>query len=113
MATMNVSLPDALRDFIDAKVATGNYATTSDYVRSLVRRDRISDLYEKILHAAIEKGLRSGVDPRSSEQIFADIVSGRSKARGPADPMVTGELVWPNDDEHWDMEKVWPGTRRR
>ena len=108
---MNISLPAALQDFVEAKVATGNYASVSDYVRRLVRRDRIADLYDKMLHAAIEEGLNSPVDPRTPEEIFADIRSGRSKARGPADPMVTGEFVWPEDDEHWDMDKVWPGTR--
>jgi antitoxin ParD1/3/4 len=40
MGTMNVSLPDALRSFVDDQVASGTYGTSSEYVRDLIRRDR-------------------------------------------------------------------------
>jgi antitoxin ParD1/3/4 len=40
MGTMNVSLPDALKAFVDEQVAEGGYGTTSEYVRELIRRDR-------------------------------------------------------------------------
>ena len=35
MQTMNVSLPDAMKHFIDAQVAAGGYSSTSEYVRAL------------------------------------------------------------------------------
>jgi antitoxin ParD1/3/4 len=38
MATMNISLPDELRDFVDRQVAAG-YSTSSEYVRELLRRE--------------------------------------------------------------------------
>ena len=34
MATMNMSLPDQLKDFVDEEVREGGYASTSDYARS-------------------------------------------------------------------------------
>ena len=40
MQTMNVSLPDAMKHFIDAQVATGGYSSTSEYVRALVRDEQ-------------------------------------------------------------------------
>ena len=40
MSTMNVSLPDELKSFVDARVDTGGYGSTSEYVRDLVRRDQ-------------------------------------------------------------------------
>ena len=40
MATMNVSLPEPLKDWIEAQVKTGRYANVSDYVRDLIRRDQ-------------------------------------------------------------------------
>lgn len=40
MATMNVSLPETLKDFVDRKVAEANYGTASEYVRELIRRDQ-------------------------------------------------------------------------
>lgn len=40
MATMTVSLPDAMKDWIEAQIRRGEYASASDYVRDLIRRDR-------------------------------------------------------------------------
>jgi len=40
MGTMNVSLPDSLRVFVDEQVVAGGYSTTSEYVRELLRRER-------------------------------------------------------------------------
>lgn len=37
MATMNVSLPDKMREWIDVQVASGRYANASDLVRDLIR----------------------------------------------------------------------------
>ena len=40
MGTMNISLPDTLRDFVDGQVTQGGYGTSSEYVRELIRRDQ-------------------------------------------------------------------------
>lgn len=40
MATMNVSLPAALKSFVDEQVADRGYDSCSAYVRELIRRDR-------------------------------------------------------------------------
>ena len=40
MTTMNISLPDALKAFVDQQVATAGYGTSSEYVRELIRRDQ-------------------------------------------------------------------------
>jgi antitoxin ParD1/3/4 len=37
---MNVSLPDELKDFVEAQVADKGYGTSSEYVRELIRKDR-------------------------------------------------------------------------
>jgi antitoxin ParD1/3/4 len=39
MGTMNISLPDELRDFIEEQVKRG-YGTSSEYVRELIRKDQ-------------------------------------------------------------------------
>jgi antitoxin ParD1/3/4 len=38
MAQMNISIPEALKSWAEARVAEGRYSSTSDYVRDLVRR---------------------------------------------------------------------------
>ena len=40
MTTMNVSLPDGLKSFVDEQVATRGYSTSSEYVRELIRKDQ-------------------------------------------------------------------------
>lgn len=40
MSTMNISLPEALRAFVDEQVAEHGYGTSSEYVRSLIRREQ-------------------------------------------------------------------------
>jgi antitoxin ParD1/3/4 len=40
MSTMNISLPDALRSFVDEQVASRGYSTSSEYVRELIRKDQ-------------------------------------------------------------------------
>lgn len=39
MSTMNISLPDSLKVFVDEQVARHGYGSTSEYVRELIRRD--------------------------------------------------------------------------
>lgn len=56
MATMNISLPDELRAFADEQVASHLFASSSEYVRELIRRDRDNTR----LREAVLEGIRSG-----------------------------------------------------
>jgi antitoxin ParD1/3/4 len=40
MSTMNISLPDSLKEFVEEQVAEKGYGTSSEYVRELIRRDQ-------------------------------------------------------------------------
>ncbi|MBT8488552.1 MAG: type II toxin-antitoxin system ParD family antitoxin [Gemmatimonadetes bacterium] len=40
MVTMNVSLPESLKEFVESQVAERGYGTTSEFVRELLRRER-------------------------------------------------------------------------
>ncbi len=40
MSTMNISLPDSLKAFVDSQVTEGGYGTSSEYVRELIRTDQ-------------------------------------------------------------------------
>lgn len=40
MSTMNVSLPDELKSYVDEQVGDGGYGSTREYVRDLIRRDK-------------------------------------------------------------------------
>lgn len=56
MATMNISLPDELRAFADEQVSAHLFASSSEYVRELIRRDRDNVR----LREAVLEGIRSG-----------------------------------------------------
>ncbi|PZQ64202.1 MAG: type II toxin-antitoxin system ParD family antitoxin [Phenylobacterium zucineum] len=49
MSTMNISLPEALKAFVDEQVADKGYSTSSEYVRELIRRERDKEKLRKLL----------------------------------------------------------------
>lgn len=72
MATMNVSLPDAMKAWVEGRTEDGAYSNASDYVRDLIRRDR--DRVEKIraMQGLVTEGLESGTGTRSMQDILDD-----------------------------------------
>ncbi len=40
MSTMNISLPERLKSFVEEQVSSRGYGTSSEYVRELIRRDQ-------------------------------------------------------------------------
>ncbi len=40
MSTMNISLPETLKSFVDSQVADGDYTSSSEYVRELLRKEQ-------------------------------------------------------------------------
>ncbi|USQ96230.1 type II toxin-antitoxin system ParD family antitoxin [Caulobacter sp. RL271] len=71
MATMNVSLPDAMKAWVEEQAGTGRYSNASDYVRDLIRRDQ--ERADKIaaMQRLIEEAEESGVSPRSMSEVLA------------------------------------------
>ena len=49
MSTMNISLPEALKSFVDDQVSTRGYSTSSEYVRELIRKDQDRQLLRGLL----------------------------------------------------------------
>jgi antitoxin ParD1/3/4 len=59
MQTLNISLPDQLKEFADFQVGSGRYESLSDYVRDLIRNDERRGAQENI-EALLVEGLQSG-----------------------------------------------------
>ena len=59
MATMNISLPDELKQFVDQQVAEQAYGSSSEYLRELIRQRRRATA-EETLRRLITEGLASG-----------------------------------------------------
>jgi antitoxin ParD1/3/4 len=71
MAQMNISLPDRLKAWADARVAEGRYSSASDYVRDLMRRDQDGEEARLRLQAAIDTGRAAPPSDATIEGIIA------------------------------------------
>ena len=56
MQSMNISLPDPLKQFVDGQIAEGRYSSASEYVRELIRSDEKRKAEEQI-EAKLLEGL--------------------------------------------------------
>jgi len=69
MATMNVSLPETMKSWVESHARSGRYSNSSDYVRDLIRKDQdrsaiIANMQEKVM-----EGINSGVGNRSMDEL--------------------------------------------
>ena len=69
---MNVSLPDAMKDWVEGQAKTGRYSNTSDYVRDLIRRDQERAGKIAAMQRLVDEALRSGVTPNTMKDILAE-----------------------------------------
>jgi len=60
MATMNVSLPDPMKTWVEAQAKDGRYSNASDYVRDLIRRDQDRQQAIAELQQRVDEGIASG-----------------------------------------------------
>ena len=70
MATMNVSLPDQMKVWVEDQSQLGRYSNASDYIRDLIRRDQ--ERNDKIGHMQmlVTEALESGVSHKSMDDIL-------------------------------------------
>lgn len=60
MSTMNVSLPEQMKAWVEQQSRTGRFANSSDYVRDLIRRDQARASAIAEIQAAVDAALASG-----------------------------------------------------
>ena len=72
MATMNVSLPDQMKQWVEAQAETGRYSNASDYVRDLIRRDQERARVFAEIQALVDEGEASGESDRTFDEIIED-----------------------------------------
>ena len=69
MTTMNISLPEKLKVFVDERVANAGYGTSSEYLRELIRRDQ--DRLK--LRSLILEGAKAQVTGEADAQYFLNL----------------------------------------
>ena len=60
MTSLNISLPAPLKQYVESRVSTGDYGTPSEYLRELIRRDKLGHLQHlelELLRAARSRDL--------------------------------------------------------
>ena len=72
MATMNVLLPDAMKDWVEVQTRSGRYSNASDYVRDLIRRDQERSGKIAHLQALVTEALESGVSGKSMAEVLKE-----------------------------------------
>jgi antitoxin ParD1/3/4 len=70
MATMNVSLPDRMKEWVEAQAKTGRYSNASDYVRDLIRRDQERQQAIAEIQELITEGIESGPAQEFDREAF-------------------------------------------
>lgn len=68
MSTMNISLPEELKAFVDEQVSGGGYTSTSEYMRELLRRERD----RAMLRGLLLEGMNSPLSDVVADQAYFD-----------------------------------------
>jgi antitoxin ParD1/3/4 len=72
MSTLNISLPEVMKAFVEEQVRSGMYGSASDYVRALIREDQKRKAEER-LEALLLEGLSSGEARPMTAKDWAEI----------------------------------------
>lgn len=68
MAAMKIILPDQMKGWVEAQTDDSRHASSSGYIRALIRKDQIANMQR-----LIDEARASGISDRTPDQIFADV----------------------------------------
>ena len=93
LASLNISLPQTLKDYVEAQVKAGGYSTPSEYLRELLRQDQKQRAEER-LEALLLEGLKSGepieITPEYWENKRRQLIERHSNKTGRSSPRLSG-----------------------
>jgi antitoxin ParD1/3/4 len=81
MATMNVSLPDPMKEWVEGQAQSGRYANASEYVRDLIRKDQERSDKIAAMQRFVDEGLASGIGERTRDELFEAALKSGGEAR--------------------------------
>ena len=82
---MNISLPEPLREWVEAQIKRGRYGNASEYLRELIRRDQerqAQERLEQLLLDGIRSGSASPLTKKDWAEVRADVTRRLEKRRG-------------------------------
>ena len=72
METMNIAIPEALKEFVQQRVSNGGYSSASEYIRELIRLDQRQSA-KAVLEAELLRGLASGPPIEITDRFWTDL----------------------------------------
>jgi antitoxin ParD1/3/4 len=72
MATMNISLPDAMKAWVEAQAESGRYANSSDVVRDLIRREQVRAEKIAAMQTMVDEARASGISTLTPDELLAE-----------------------------------------
>ena len=85
MTSLNISLPEPLREWIEAQIKRGRYGNASEYLRDLIRRDQerqAQERLEDLLLDGVKSGPASYLTKRDWAELRTDVAERLEKRRG-------------------------------
>lgn len=79
MATMNISLTEKLKNFVESKVESGDYGNASEYVRDLIRKEQARAKAIAEIQVLLDEGEASGFVPYDRAEIEERLGMNKSK----------------------------------
>lgn len=73
MATMNISLPDKMKEWVEAQTEDGRYSNASDFVRDMIRREQEKAEKIAVLRRLAQEGIDSGFTTVTRDGLMAEI----------------------------------------
>ena len=80
MSTLNISLPEVLKSFVDQRIQVEGYGTSSEYMRELIRRDRDRVKFREDLMEGIKSRADGPMDTAYFDSLRRQVVANRKKA---------------------------------
>jgi antitoxin ParD1/3/4 len=80
MSTMNISLPEELKIFVDQRLQSQAYGTSSEYIRELIRRDRDRVQFREFLLEGVRSSPDGPMDQAYFDSLRQQIPAGAKKA---------------------------------
>ena len=77
--TMNISLPDSMKSFVDERLANDSYGSASEYVRELIRSDQKRVEQEKLERVLLELLHSENTKEWNIEELKAELMRRKKK----------------------------------
>lgn len=81
MVKKSITVTDQQEQWLQTQLATGNYASDSELVRDLIRKEQVRTSEIEVIRQELIKAEQSGVSTRSTEDIVSAVIA-RKKANG-------------------------------